>query len=106
MNNSLALSVYEIVGSAVCASSADGQRVYDRLVAGTREDRVITLSFCKVSALTPAFLNAAIGQLYGEFSETKIRSAMKLVDIDPSDLVLVKRVIENAKKYFVVTRGL
>ncbi|MBW6510590.1 MAG: STAS-like domain-containing protein [Desulfuromonadaceae bacterium] len=106
MTNETYLSVFEVVGSHLCFSSADGQKVYDRLVAGVRTGRRVVLSFCKISTLTPAFLNAAIGQLYGEFSEEKICSALKFVDIDRIDLELVKHVTENAKQYFAITRGL
>lgn len=98
------LSVFEVTGSHLCVSSSDGQKVYDRLVAGMRTGQRVVLSFCKITTLTPAFLNAAIGQLYGKFSEAAIRSALKLVDIDPIDLALVMRVIENAKQYFADVR--
>ena len=50
--------------------------------------------------MTSAFLNAAIGQLYGTFSEGQIRSLLKVEDIEPEDAVLLKRVVETAKLYF------
>lgn len=104
MKNDLFLSIIEIVGSPVCVSSTDGQRVYDRLVTGAREGRIIVLSFRMVTTLTPTFLNTAIGQLYGEFSAVEIHSMLKLQDIEPPDLEMVKRVIENAKLYFAAAQ--
>ena len=50
---------------------------------------------------TAAFLNAAVGQLYGTFSEKKIRSLLKIEDAEQDDLALLKRVVDNAKLYFV-----
>lgn len=63
-------------------------------------EQSIVLSFDKVTILTTAFLDAAIGQLYGVFSEEQIRSLLKVNNIQAHDLVLLKRVIETAKQYF------
>ena len=100
MKKNITLSVFEIVGSPLCVASDDGQRVYDRIASALKEDRNVTLSFINVSSLTSAFLNAAIGQLYGSFSEDRLRSQLKVKDMQPDDLALLKRVVETAKEYF------
>jgi hypothetical protein len=100
MKKNITLSVFEIVGSPLCVASDDGQRVYDRIASALKEDRNVTVSFINVSSLTSAFLNAAIGQLYGSFSEDQIRSQLKVKDMQPDDLALLKRVVETAKEYF------
>ena len=90
----------EVVGSPLCVASDDGQKVYDHLASAFKVDLVVRLSFYNVTALTAAFLNAAIGQLYGTFSEEKIRSLLKVEDAEQDDLALLKRVVDNAKLYF------
>lgn len=100
MTQNLVLSLYEIVGSPLCVSSGDGEKVYSRLDAAIREGQNVTLSFLNVTALTSAFLNSAIGQLYGSFTEEKIRSMLKVQDIQQDDLALLKRVVDTAKQYF------
>jgi STAS-like domain of unknown function (DUF4325) len=100
MKKNITLSVFEIVGSPLCVASDDGQRVYDRIASALKDDRNVTISFINVSSLTSAFLNAAIGQLYGSFSEDQIRSQLKVKDMQPDDLALLKRVVETAKEYF------
>jgi len=100
MNKNLVLSIFEIVGSPLCVASGDGQKVYSRLDAAIREGQNVTLSFRNVTALTSAFLNSAIGQLYGSFTEEQIRSMLKVQDIQQDDLALLKRVVETAKQYF------
>lgn len=100
MKNNITLSVFEIVGSPLCVASDDGQKVYARIAAGLKEGSNITVSFLKVSSLTAAFLNSAIGQLYGRFSEDQIRSQVKVKDMQPDDLALLKRVVDTAKQYF------
>lgn len=100
MNDSLQLSVFEIVGSQFCVASCDGQRVYERIAIALKERRDVTLSFYNITTLTAVFLNTAIGQLYGEFSKEQIRALLKVRDMQPDDLALLKRVVENAKQYF------
>ncbi len=100
MKKNLTLSVFEVVGSSLCVASDDGQRVHDRIAAALKEGSNVTVSFLNVSSLTSAFLNAAIGQLYGSFTEDQIRSKLKVKDIQPDDLALLKRVVETAKQYF------
>ena len=77
-----------------------GQKVYDRLEPGLKSGRRVILSFRNVTTLTSAFLNAAIGQLYGTFDSEQIRSLLEVKDIEQDDLELLKRVIETAKQYF------
>lgn len=100
MSKVLALSIFEIVGSPLCVASSDGQKVCDRLIVALKEGRNVMLSFHNIFTLTSAFLNAAIGQLYGTFSEEKIRSLLKVQDMQQDDIALLKRVVETAKQYF------
>jgi hypothetical protein len=100
MNNSLELSVFEIVGSGLCVASDDGQKVFARIAAAIREGQKVKVSFLNVSSLTSAFLNAAIGQLYGSFSAEEIRARLAVKDMESDDKVLLKRVVDTAKDYF------
>lgn len=100
MNNGLELSIYEIVGSPLCVASEDGQKVYERIEAALKEGQSVTASFQNVTSLTSAFLNAAIGQLYGSFSEDEIRARLRVQDMEPDDRALLKRVVDTAKEYF------
>lgn len=100
MQKDVMISIFEVVGSPLCVASGDGQKVYERLASALKEGGSVFLSFHNVSTLTSAFLNAAIGQLYGKFTEEQIRSLLKVQDIQPDDLALLKRVVETAKEYF------
>jgi Icc-related predicted phosphoesterase len=100
----LKLSTFEIVGSPYCVASGDGQRVYDRLASALKEGYRVVLSFHNVSIVTSAFLNAAIGQLYGEFTEDKIRESLEVSAMTPDDVALLRCVVETAKQYFADPR--
>jgi hypothetical protein len=100
MQKQLDISVMQIVGSPLCVASSDGQKVYDQLSVALKEQHSVMLSFRNVEILTSAFLNAAIGQLYGAFSEEQIRAFLQVEDIEMDDLELLKQVVETAKHYF------
>ena len=100
MSENIRISLFGIVGSPFCVASDDGQKIHDRLNAALKADREVILSFGNITALTAAFLNTAIGQLYGTFSEGQIRSQLKVEDMEQDDLALLKRVVDNAKLYF------
>jgi hypothetical protein len=100
MPEQLEMRVFEMTGTGVCVASDDGQVVYEQIAAALRAGHAVLLSFANVDALTSAFLNAAIGQLYGEFGEDEIREGLLVSDMAQQDLVLLKRVVETAKAYF------
>lgn len=100
MPKDMTISIYEVVGTHLCVASGDGQKVYDRLAPVIEQGRGAVLSFRNVALLTSAFLNTAIGQLYGKFDEEQIRSSLKIADMEPDDIALLKRVVDTAKRYF------
>ena len=100
MNEWILISVFEVVGSALCVASADGHKIYTRIARVLKGGGSAKVSFRNVSTLTSAFLNAAIGQLYGEFDNSDIRNRIKVEAMESDDIELLKRVVETAKEYF------
>ena len=100
MSENIRISLFEFVGSPFCVASDDGQKVHKHLDAALRANQDVVLSFHNVTALTTPFLTAAVGELYGTFSEEKIHSLLKVADIEQDDLRLLNSVINDAKLYF------
>lgn len=100
MTKPIPISIYEVVGTQYCVATGDGEKVYSRLALALRHNRRVSLSFRNVSLLTSAFLNAAIGQLYGKFDEERIHDSIEFEEIEPDDAELLELVEDNAKKYF------
>lgn len=100
MKDRITVSAFEVVGSSLCVASADGQKIYDRIARVLKEGGHAAVSFRNVSTLTSAFLNAAIGQLYGEFDNDTIRSRITIEEMEPNDIALLRRVVDTAKEYF------
>jgi len=100
MTDEIVVRVFDIVGSPLCVSADDGQAVHDKIAPLLRDNRKVVVSFERVETLISAFLNAAIGQLYGEFTEERIRELLSVRDMTSEDLTMLKRVVDNAKVYF------
>ncbi|MBI4801906.1 MAG: STAS-like domain-containing protein [Elusimicrobia bacterium] len=100
MSDPITVRVFDIVGGQLGVSADDGQRVFNKIAPLLREGKKVSLSFEQIETLISSFLNAAIGQLYGEFPEENIRELLSVRDMDDEDIVMLKRVIENAKVYF------
>jgi len=94
------LRIIEAAGSNFCVAACDGQKVHDIIVDAFRKNRRVELSFAENDELTPAFLNAAVGQLYGTFPAEIIEKNLSFTDLDPEDEAVLKRVMERAKGYF------
>lgn len=96
----IAKSVYQIVGNPMCVEASDGEKVCRIISEFLKNDKKISLSFQNIEMITSAFLNSAIGVLYGKFDEQKIKSSVKIQDLNATDAMLLKRVIETAKLFY------
>lgn len=101
MNQPVKLRITEVVGSSICVSIDDGNRLHDAIIAAFKGSQSVALSFSGVNRLTTAFLNASVGQLYNEFSEAEVRGRLAPpTDASQEQLALLKRVVDNAKRFF------
>lgn len=94
------INVPEVIGTPICVAASHGQKVHDLIAVNLRSGNSVQISFLGVQRLITAFLNTAIGQLYGEFKEEEIRSKLSVVDAPPEIVEKVVRVVEAAKLYF------
>lgn len=98
--DTLNINILAIVGSTFCIEAEEGEKVYELVKKAITEKKKVELSFLNIELLTTAFLNSAVGKLYGDFSEEEIRAFLSVKDISRSSAASLKRVIETAKLYF------
>ncbi len=100
MSDSISIRLLDVLGGPLAVSTDDGQLLHDRIAPLVRAGQRVALCFGGMEITTPTFLNAAIGQLYGEFDHGILRTQLSVRDAAPDDLAMLRRVVENAKHYF------
>ncbi len=100
MNENITIKVTDVIGSQLCISAEDGQKVFEKTSTLLKNGNHVTLSFEHVTTLISLFLNASIGQLYGTFNEDQIREHLHVSGLADDDLEMLKRVVDNAKRYY------
>lgn len=100
MNNEVIINVLKVVGDSICVTDEDGKKVYYVINDALSDRKKIIISFDGVTDLTSAFLNNAIGQLYGNFDEAFIKSKLSVTDMSKNDVVILRRVVDRAKSFF------
>ncbi|MDR0566227.1 MAG: STAS-like domain-containing protein [Prevotellaceae bacterium] len=94
------ISVANVIGDVYGVEADEGQKVYELIKKAFAENRQVALSFLNIEMLTTAFLNTAIGQLYSDFSEEKIKKDLRAESISDSGKVMLKRVVDTAKLFY------
>ena len=100
MDNKIKINVFAVVGDSFCVAAEDGEKVLSQIKKGIIERKNIILSFQNVEMLTSAFLNTAIGKLYGEYDEKTIKQYLSVEEITDNEKLLLKRVVDTAKAYY------
>ncbi|HLX53353.1 MAG TPA: STAS-like domain-containing protein [Aquella sp.] len=63
------INIYNAVGNSFCTEADDGQLVYALIQKVFDENKLVVLDFHNVEMVTSAFLNSAVGQLYGKYDQ-------------------------------------
>ncbi|MFO3727286.1 STAS-like domain-containing protein [Butyricimonas muris] len=99
-NEQIVLKISDLTALDIAVSSDEGDKIYNRIVRILSEYEVLVLDFQGIMLLTTAFLNAAIGQLYKDYSSEELSLRLKLMNVNDDDLPLFKKVTDRAKEYF------
>lgn len=95
------VNVFSIVGNNLCTWPEDGHKVFARIKNSIDWGYKVRLCFKNISLLTASFLNVAIGKLYGEYDYDKIKERMEVCCISLDDKLLVRRVTDCAKQFYL-----
>ena len=100
MTRPITVRVHDIIGGPLCVSAKDGQRLHDKILPLLEAETPLALSFEHVDTVISAFLNSAIGQLYGKLSEDDIGRLLSVRDMADDDREVLDCVVKNAVVYF------
>ena len=100
MTKPVTLTVKDVIGHKLCISVKDGEKVFAKVKAILNDGGRVRLSFKGVGLITGAFLNGAIGRLFGIFDKKKIHESVRVRDIEEGYLLLIKAIADNAIRYY------
>jgi hypothetical protein len=98
------LQVHALIGPN-CITLEDGQVVYDRIYPELKAGHQIELDFKDVKLFASPFFNAAIGQLYKDFSSDELNQRLKMHGLTANGSIVLRKVGENAKVYYSSSRA-
>jgi hypothetical protein len=90
------IDVASVIGGTYGVTAEAGQKVYELIKKAFAENRQVAVSFLNIEMLTTAFLNAAIGQLYKDFSEETIKKNLHVENIYGSGQTILQHVTDMA----------
>ena len=96
------LIIKDIINSELAVSTENGEKVFDIVNSFLEKEEKISLDFSGITIMITAFLNAAIGKLYGKkrYTPEFLNEYLKLENVEKEDRILFKDVIQRAKEYF------
>ncbi len=81
-------------------AQADGRKLGSELREALERGEDITLDFTGVRAVLSAFLNPAVGELYGTFPAEEVDRRVSAVTQSDVQQDSLERVRENARRYY------
>jgi hypothetical protein len=77
-----------------------GENVKKIIISNIKSGNKVELYFDGITSMLSLFLNTAIGDLYGVFSEEEIKANLAVKNVPKEYLDTLQRVIERAKKFY------
>ena len=99
-SQSTIIRIIDVIGGSVCVDTQDGEKVFEEIKDHLNNSEIVTLSFDGVDFVISAFLNVAIGKLYGDFTEESIKANFRVEHMKPEDVSKLQRAIKNGKAFY------
>ena len=94
------IRITDVIDGSICVDAQDGEKVFERIKDHLTNHENVSLSFDGVVFVISAFLNVAIGKLYGSFTEDDIKNRFTVEDMKQEDTIKLKRAIDNGKAFY------
>ena len=98
--DNVTLYVQQIVTDSHCISDVQGEQIYKFITKALDAKKKVIISFNNIETVNTAFLNTAIGQLYGKYPGDILKKNLSVKDHKPIHALRLNRVIKTAKSYY------
>lgn len=95
------INIFELIASHAAVSTTDGENLFERIKKAFDSGIKVILDFNNIELITSTFLNSSVGRLYGHYSKDFIKGHLSIENMSSDDLVLLKKVVDRAKEYFM-----
>jgi hypothetical protein len=92
--------IHNLVGKN-CMTREDGQTIYNLTHPELLAGHPVELDFAEVEIFASPFFNFAIGQLLRDIKPESLNRLLKVSNLNPVGMQILKRVIENSKQYYL-----
>lgn len=93
------IKVYDEIGDRA-TDMQQGDTIYEKIISGFSIHEIVKIDFSGMNTILSTFLNNAIGALYRDYSSEFLNENLKIINLCPEDLFILKRVIERAKDFY------
>ena len=95
------IDVSNIIDKELATFVDDGILLHKEIKKYLDKNEKVIVDFSNIKMVISAFLNAAIGKLYGDFQYNVIENNLEIIGLDEDDEELLNDVvIQNAKSFF------
>jgi hypothetical protein len=100
MNETIRVRVADLINSPRAVDAAAGERVFKEISPLLQHGDKVLLSFDGISLVITAFLNAAIGKLYGILPPAKVTELLEICDLDDAFQATLESSLEISKAFY------
>lgn len=94
------INIQTVLGDVNGVEAEEGQQIYDLILKAFFQSSKVILSFNNMETLSEDFLQAAVGQLYKNYSHAEIKENMQIEGISFSGKVALKRIVDKARESY------
>lgn len=105
MANTAKIFQMEKICGQHCVGVEEGESFFNQIYPLLKLGQEVCLDFSNILTITSSFLNAAIGNLFGQFKDYSFEKLISYNNLDENDIQLLKLVINNAKEHFKKNRN-
>jgi hypothetical protein len=106
MSDPITVRVIDLINGPRAVDAADGELVFKEIFPVIKAGQNVILSFEGITMVITAFLNAAIGKLFGEISEEKFNELLEIRDLREAFQPALEKSLEWSKAYFKNREGM
>lgn len=97
---SVTIKIKDIINTTYCVDASDGEKIFVLLKKTLGEKKNVILSFDGIELVITAFLNTAVGKLFGDFDEHFILLHLSTSNMTDDFQPVWDKVIDGAPKYY------